>query len=502
LKAQETKRKLSERKAVQTFQSGRTSVLTPLAVGILGLLVAGAVLVALNFGIEVEAPTIEVTAIPPFVGNEAVQVDFRARDTGSGVDSVSVAIEQAGVLLPVGRFAPDGVMYDFPGSFTLSKSGAGLREGLASLNVEVRDRSLWGSMQRTATTFVVDSYSPSLQVLSAPRTIDAGGVGLFVYKAGDANLTSSGVSVDGNVYALGKPAVLMDTDLLDSDLFAVVAASPPGEHKEWAVFASDVAGHTARELVKIEVGSSGASGRSVREFASEGLLMRLLAGLSSDIVSALPESERSRLESLRQGLENGGRKAVVGFVDYLIHVVRERELSAIRERLNAEPATPRRWKGEFFTGSFAPRIAFGDTVGMGDDDGDFVSWISRGEVLEPIGDTKSVVAPYAGAIRMAGRLGTLGEIVVVDHGLGVASVFYSLGQRQVFEGAVVAQGQALADIGISGLHATKAARMLFLVNGQPVDPAPWRQSTGFGFAVEGALNGIKGALGIESSATE
>ncbi len=470
---------------------------------LLAVVVIGATLVVgFYFGIEIEKPILEIQDVPAFVGNEASAVKFRARDAGSGVDSIVVTIEQAGITLPIQNIEPEGISHDFSGTFLLSKSIPGLREGPATLRIDVKDRSLWGSATSIIFPIVVDSFEPSLQLLSAPRFMDVGGAGLFLYKAGDANLTSSGLTMGNEEYAAGEPAVLMDPDLLQSDLFAFMVAAPAKVEGEWALFASDVAGHKVKTPLSIEIRSAAADKRIVSEYISEGALIRLLANLSQEAANSTQGQDRRKIESLRQELETTKRKGAIDFVSYLIATIREKELDAIRKRLAVELPTPRRWQGEMFTGPFAFRVGFGDKVVLGDDQGEFVSWISIGEVLEPIGDARAVVAPYAGIVRMAGRLGTLGEIVVVDHGAGLASVFYSLEQRHVFEGSVVSQGQPLADIGISGLHASKAARMLFLVNGRPVDPALWRQSSGIPFAVQSALNGIKSALGIESSSAE
>jgi hypothetical protein len=477
------------------LQKSRLNILVLVAL----IVICMTLLVGFYFGIEIEKPILEVQGVPAFVGNERSTVNFRALDTGSGVDSIKVEIEQAGVTLPIGRFEPQGIVHDFPGTFLLSKSIAGLREGQAMLRVEAKDRSLWGSGASVVFPVIVDSFEPSLQLLSAPRKMESGGAGLFVYKAGDANLTSSGLALGKSEELVGRPAVLMDPDLLQSDLFALIANAPTDGRVDWTVFASDVAGHNVSIPVSVELQSVPASEKTVSEYVSEGALIRLLANLSQEAASNIGEAERRKIESFRQELEATRRKGAIDFMLYLVTTIRAKELDAIRARLIAELPTPRRWQGEMFIGPFSPRLSFGDKVVVGDEQGEFASWISPGEVLEPIGDARAVVAPYAGIVRMAGRLGTLGEIVVVDHGAGLASVFYSLEQRHVFEGTVVAQGQVLADVGASGLHFSRAARLLFLVNGRPVNPAFWRHPSGFPATVEGALNGIKSALGIESS---
>ncbi len=91
----------------------------------------------------------------------------------------------------------------------------------------------------------------------------------------------------------------------------------------------------------------------------------------------------------------------------------------------------------------------------------------------PVGS--EVVAPAAGRVVYAATNGSLGRVVVIEHGCGVKSLFYLLGRRDVDEGDFVTQGQ---QIGTTQGHVICEMR----VGDIPVNPwDAWRGSGGLFF---------------------
>jgi murein DD-endopeptidase MepM/ murein hydrolase activator NlpD len=82
----------------------------------------------------------------------------------------------------------------------------------------------------------------------------------------------------------------------------------------------------------------------------------------------------------------------------------------------------------------------------------------------------AVVAPSAGNVVVSEPLLLTGETVVVDHGQGVVSAFFHLGQRRVYPGQPVQPGQALGTVGATGIVAEPHAHWGVYVNGIAVDP--------------------------------
>lgn len=87
----------------------------------------------------------------------------------------------------------------------------------------------------------------------------------------------------------------------------------------------------------------------------------------------------------------------------------------------------------------------------------------------------AVVAPAAGRVVYAETNGSLGRVVVIEHGCGVKSLFYLLGRRDVDEGDFVTQGQ---QIGTTQGHVICEMR----VGDIPVNPwDAWRGTGGLFF---------------------
>jgi len=89
-----------------------------------------------------------------------------------------------------------------------------------------------------------------------------------------------------------------------------------------------------------------------------------------------------------------------------------------------------------------------------------------------------IYAPAAGRVVVVGRVSdgfrVNGNTVAIDHGQGVGSVFIHLSRIDVQEGDRVQQGQVIGGIGATGLATGPNLHWGLFVNGQAVDPVPWR----------------------------
>ena len=89
-----------------------------------------------------------------------------------------------------------------------------------------------------------------------------------------------------------------------------------------------------------------------------------------------------------------------------------------------------------------------------------------------------VVAPAAGKVRLIGReaegFRVHGNIIGIDHGQGVVSVFMHLRDINVQEGDLVKPGQKIGTVGSTGASTGPHLHWGLYVNGVAVDPAPWR----------------------------
>jgi murein DD-endopeptidase MepM/ murein hydrolase activator NlpD len=84
-----------------------------------------------------------------------------------------------------------------------------------------------------------------------------------------------------------------------------------------------------------------------------------------------------------------------------------------------------------------------------------------------------VPAANAGVVVFAGPLTIYGNTVVLDHGLGLQTLYGHLSSIEVVEGDEVVQGRELGRTGITGLAVGDHLHYEVLIGGIPVTPVEW-----------------------------
>jgi murein DD-endopeptidase MepM/ murein hydrolase activator NlpD len=94
------------------------------------------------------------------------------------------------------------------------------------------------------------------------------------------------------------------------------------------------------------------------------------------------------------------------------------------------------------------------------------------------GTGSPVVAPAAGRVALVGReaegFTIHGNVIGIDHGQGVAGIFVHLSRIDVQEGEMVKAGQVIGAVGSTGISTGPHLHWGLYVQGQAVDPVPWR----------------------------
>jgi murein DD-endopeptidase MepM/ murein hydrolase activator NlpD len=144
-------------------------------------------------------------------------------------------------------------------------------------------------------------------------------------------------------------------------------------------------------------------------------------------------------------------------------VTRETEL--VRGLLDAPP-TAKLWQGAFVrpvadpaNSSFGTRSIYNGEPRTPHTGTDFLS---------PTG--RPVAAPNAGRVVLAGPLYFTGGTVIVDHGLGVVSLFAHLSAIDVREGEMVRKGAILGKVGATGRVTGPHLHWTVRISGARVDP--------------------------------
>jgi len=87
-----------------------------------------------------------------------------------------------------------------------------------------------------------------------------------------------------------------------------------------------------------------------------------------------------------------------------------------------------------------------------------------------------IVAANRGKVVHAAELGIYGNCVIIDHGMGVQSLYAHLSQIGVKVGDMVDKDQPIGRSGITGLAGGDHLHFTMLVNGQMVNPVEWWDS--------------------------
>lgn len=425
--------------------------------GLAALVVAGGIALAI-FRCEGTPPSVEVPA-EVVLGRETREVAIRVEDQGSGVRRIDVTLVHAGGEAPLPGFREP--RFDTPFSFSqpprhtfsvqIDPKALGLREGTARLRVAARDGS-WRSRLRgneavQEVPVVVDLTPPRVALESGLTYVRQGGAGALVYGLSEA-VERDGVAV-GNSFFPGYALGLGSAGLRRVALFVLPADAPDS---------------LAVEAVAIDrAGNRGAARAAVRVQArppNPEVPIRLSTRFLQEKVVPLAD---------REGLEASDPVAAFQAVNTEL---RARNEARVRE-LIAESAPRPLFRGAFeqlhnskVTSLFAERRAY------------LVEGRRVSEAVHYGFDLAStahvpITASHGGRVVFADWLGIYGNCVLIDHGLGIASLYGHLSSIEVSAGQDVEQGQVLGRSGETGLAGGDHLHFAILVGGVYADPIEW-----------------------------
>src|SRR5262249_35441031 len=109
------------------------------------------------------------------------------------------------------------------------------------------------------------------------------------------------------------------------------------------------------------------------------------------------------------------------------------------------------------------------------------------------------VAANPGTVLYAGPLGVYGNSVVVNHGMGLTTLYGFLSEASVKSGETVKRGQTVGTIGASGFSEMRALHFQIRVDGVPVRPVEWMDKHWVRDHIERKIQDVKKIVGVEST---
>ena len=328
-------------------------------------------------------------------------------------------------------------------------AASGAVEGPAKLEV-VAGTYAWhlfgGDREAVAARDVtIDTTPPRVDVITTQNNMRLGGAALALFHV-SPDATDVSVKVDQYAFPavrgyFADPSVVMVLFAVPQDLSA--QAQP-------VLRAVDGAGNAAEVTVPVSIKNRTFPERQLP--IDDAFLQRKVPEILSKVGKPVPAD-------LVQGYLVVNRD---------VRKESEEKLDAI----TAQSADTPLWSGVFHRQANAPMSAFADRR----------SYVYKGEVIDQqthLGyDLASfkrmpVEATQAGVVRFAGYLGIYGDTVVIDHGLGVASLYGHLSSIGVKDGQQVAAGEIIGQSGETGLAGGDHLHFSILVRGVHVDPVEW-----------------------------
>lgn len=400
------------------------------------------------------APTAAVEA-PEVLGPET-PIEVAAHDRGWGLAEVELRLVPAGggparVLLheryPRALGIGSGVR---DARFTVRPDAGGPPppEGPAVLEVRARDWS-WLNVFRSGPTLVrqaaVDITPPRLEVLTSQHRVAVGGSELVIYRV-SPDTTESGVMV-GDVVFPGTAGYLKDPALRVA-LFAVPHDQPGALPTAFAV---DAAGNRRTAAIDVRVVPTRFADKTLE--LSDAFLQRKVPEL-------LAANDMPPATDLVEGyLRVNGE-------------LRARTEARVREICRARTSARHWGDGMARLPNAAPLAGYGDRRTYRHAGRDIDTSTHLGFDLASL-QGAAVPAAAAGTVVFAGPLGIYGNTVILDHGLGLYTLYGHLRQIDVTAGATVTRGQTIGRTGETGLAGGDHLHFSTMVGGIHVNPIEW-----------------------------
>ena len=411
-------------------------------------LVGGAYFLAPRF--ERSAPQI---SIPDSDVLGLAPMEVAVGDAGAGLKSLSATLSAGGSEHTLVSEQYDQPIGEKKFTVALSSKLAGLKEGTAVLRGSARDASLWNLFSGNETVIekklTIDITPPTLELIADDRYINFGGAGAIVYKPA-ADTVSSGVRI-GDYFFPGFKGQIKG----QPEYFLALFAHPyntPAETRAVLV-ATDKAGNSRQMSLVYEL--KNVKYRKSTIPIPESFLQNKVAPLVTDVAA-------------RQGAPKD------------IFVAVNRKLRAENEKRIAEitgKATPSMlWEGAFSQLSNSKVEA---------NFADHRTYLYNGEAIDTayhLGYDLSVTKHYpveaanSGSVVFVDDLGIYGNTVILDHGLGLFTLYSHLSSTDVKVGDTVKARQVIGRTGETGLAAGDHLHYGVYLHGVAVLPVEWWDS--------------------------
>ncbi len=323
-----------------------------------------------------------------------------------------------------------------------------------TLKATVTDKSFWNMMQGNSNEKTIDinvDYKrPNVNILANSYSITQGGSALVVFQAQDENLEKLYIEADGEKFKVqpykeeGYYAALIAWPFQQDDFKAKIIAIDAADNKRMVEIPFYIKQHKYR-----------VSWIQARD--------KFIDGKITDLASSNPDyaSIDDRIEKLRA-------------INETMRLKNEALIHSLSKSLSSD--TLKSWKIQ----KFYP-LKNGKRVASFGDERHYYYKNKNNEVSHSyhvgydLASTKmaTIRSSNVGKVVYASDNGIYGNMPMIDHGLGLYTLYGHCSQILVNEGDKVSAGQAIAKTGMSGLALGDHLHFGMVVQGIEVRPVEW-----------------------------
>jgi murein DD-endopeptidase MepM/ murein hydrolase activator NlpD len=405
-------------------------------------------------------PKIELINPPKGLGNESVTLSVQVDDEQSGLDQLLIRIVQDNKAQELLR---KNFQLPAPKTETIAAEIDPKKLGLKEGNVEIQalafDKALWSNGTKATRLLEVNFSKPHISLITPQQNGVHGGSELVFYKITGRQPETHGVISEGKLYqgfsAQGWSDAFQGSASIFVTLYPIPQTFSP-QSSQMKIQARDNLGNTVSTEFPYRIRK-----RSWSTYRS-----RITNAEAADITGKLEGYAKRNLISIEsnQPLDKRFRHVATRLSQH-----DDTSLSSIL----ATSSSSKLWSSHFI----APvRVTPSNTAG------DLrIITLNNQEVLRAresgarftTSSPTAVLAANSGKVIFRGQLGLLGNTVVVDHGLGLASIYSHLSTISVDEGRSINRGEEIGTTGRTGFSTADEVYFQIRLHGAPVSPNEW-----------------------------
>jgi murein DD-endopeptidase MepM/ murein hydrolase activator NlpD len=330
---------------------------------------------------------------------------------------------------------------------TINTEELKLKNGPAIINMTVTDCSLFKNETILAAQVKIDTIPPQISVLNPLHYVNQGGTGFIAYTTSKPDV-STGVYVDDR-FSPGH-AILINKRPTSVTYFALPIDASNAKTKIF-IFARDDAGNETKISLPCDI--------KAKKFRADKL----------NLSDAFLQQKMPEFQTMLPELQGKTLAEVFGYINTLM---REDNTKTI-QNVCSKSINKKLWEGTFLRmRNASPMALFGDQRTYLVDGKPYGNSVHLGVDLASTAHSP-IEAANNGIVVFAGPLGIYGNAVILDHGLGLFSLYGHLSSIETTVGKNVKKEEKIGVSGLTGLAGGDHLHFSILIGGQFVNPQEW-----------------------------